>query len=204
MYQQDTSGAGKEEILLPNKSTSTLWVLDWSRDGRFILYAASDPKTKVDLWYLPTAGDRKPVQWLQTEFNETQGQFSPDGRWVAYTSDESGAEQIYVRPFPASGRKWPISNSGGWQPRWSGDGKELFYVTPDRRLMVAAIRAGSDFEASVPHPLFSTTILQVAQNLIFLYDVTADGRRFLINTVPAGGVSSAVNVVVNWQAGLKR
>jgi hypothetical protein len=131
-------------------------------------------------------------------------QFSPDGRWVAYTSDESGTEQIYVQPFPASGRKWTISSSGGWQPRWRADGKELFYVAPDRRMMVAAIRAGSsstDFEASVPQPLFPTAMLDISVRRHFNYDVTADGRRFLINTVPAGGASSTINVVVNWQAG---
>jgi hypothetical protein len=145
---------------------------------------------------------------LQTEFNETQGQFSPDGRWLAYTSDESGAaEQVYVQPFPATGDKWPISNSGGWQPRWRGDGKELFYVAPDGQLMVVAILAASNsthFKASVPQALFQTAMPNRQQSFLFFYDVTADGRRFIINTDPRGGSQSVINVVVNWQAGLKK
>lgn len=140
------------------------------------------------------------------KFNETQGQFSPDGKWVAYTSDESGTEQVYVQPFPASGSKWQISNSGGWQPRWRGDGKELFYVAPDGKLMAAAILTGSNntrFETSDLRALFQTSILAFEPSRYLFYDVTADGRRFLINTVPAGGAKSTINVVVNWQAGVK-
>jgi len=199
IYQKGSGGAGKEERLLQMQSSGG--VLDCSQDGRFIIYGAFDPKTKSDLWLLPMTGDHKATPLLQTEFNETQGQFSPDGRWLAYTSDESGAAvQVYVQPFPASGDKWPISNSGGWQPRWRGDGKELFYVAPDGQLMVVAILAASNnthFKASVPQ-------LNRGQSYWFFYDVTADGRRFLINTLPAGGTQSAINVVVNWQAGLKR
>jgi Tol biopolymer transport system component len=144
VYQKESSGTGKEEMLL--QGSSQLWLGAWSRDGRFIVYADNDPKnssSKLDLWLLPLSGDRKPVPFLQTEFNETQGQFSPDGRWMAYTSDDSGIEQIYIQPFPASGGKRLISSSGGAQPRWRGDGKELFYISPDRQLMTVTIRTGS-------------------------------------------------------------
>jgi Tol biopolymer transport system component len=208
VYQKESSGTGKEEMLL--QGSSQLWLGAWSRDGRFIVYADNDPKnssSKLDLWLLPLSGDRKPVPFLQTEFNETQGQFSPDGRWMAYTSDDSGIEQIYIQPFPASGGKRLISSSGGAQPRWRGDGKELFYISPDRQLMTVTIRTGSDSshcEIGVPTPLFQTGIRYSFVSRFFFYDVTADGQRFLINTVPEAGTLSAVTVVVNWQAGIKQ
>ncbi len=203
IYQKDTSGTGKEGLLLQTKFILDRVILDWSHDGRFIVYEETDAKTKFNLWLLPMTGDHKPVPLLQTEFNETQGQFSPDGRWVAYTSDESGIGQIYVRPFPASGGKWMVSTSGGRQPRWRGDGKELFYVAPDGQLMAVEIRAGSSskpFEATVPKALFQAFqagVLDYTASFYFFSDVTADGRRFLINTVPKGGNESAINVVVN-------
>jgi eukaryotic-like serine/threonine-protein kinase len=156
---------------------------------------------------LPLSGDRKPVPFLQTEFNENQGQFSPDGRWMAYTSDDSGIEQIYIQPFPASGGKRLISSSGGGQPRWRGDGKELFYISPDRQLMAVSIRTGSDSshcEVGVPTPLFQAGIRYSFASRFFYYDVTADGQRFLVNTVPEAGSLSTVTVVVNWQAGFKQ
>jgi serine/threonine protein kinase len=112
VYQKDTSGTSKEELVLEGKSYPPI-PLDWSHDGRFIVYEDFDAKTKSDLWLLPMTGDHKPVLLLQTEFNETQGQFSPDDRWVAYKSDELGEDQIYVQPFSASGGKWRVSNSGG-------------------------------------------------------------------------------------------
>src|SRR5262249_33791103 len=164
-------------------------------------------KTKSDLWLLPMIGDHQPEPLLQTEFNETQAQFSPDGRWVAYTSDESGDEQIYVQPFPPSGGHWQVSNSGGRQPRWRGDGKELFYLAPDGTLMVVAIRSGSTsgthFEWNGPQHLFRTGTRTFLNSQSFNYDVTADGRRVLVNTPPDEGTQS-VNVVVNWTAELKR
>jgi Tol biopolymer transport system component len=208
IYQKESSGTGKEEMLL--QGASQLWLGDWSRDGRFIVYADNDPKnssSKLDLWLLPLSGDRKPVPFLQTEFNENQGQFSPDGRWMAYTSDDSGIEQIYIQPFPTSGGKCLVSSSGGGQPRWRGDGKELFYISPDRQLMAVTIRTGSDSshcEVGVPAPLFQTGIRYSFASRFFFYDVTADGQRFLVNTAPEAGSLSTVTVVVNWQAGLKQ
>src|SRR6185436_2645522 len=105
-----------EEALL--KSSLAPRPTDWSRDGRFLIYSVNDPKTRDDLWVLPLDGDRKPRPYLQTPFDETQGQFSPDGRWMAYTSDENGRPQVFVQPFPASGGKWQISTGIGVQPRW--------------------------------------------------------------------------------------
>ncbi len=206
IYQKDASGTSKEELVFQGKSSIPVPV-DWSHDGRFLIYDEIDPKAKDDIWLLPVTGERQPVPLLpQAEFNQNLGQFSPDDRWVAYTSNESGMDQIYVQPFPVSGPKWMVSTSGGRQPRWRRDGKELFYVAPDGKLMAVAIRTHASkvhFEASQPQPLFQTSIpSNIPLRQSFFYDVTADGRRFLVNTVQ-GGLNQAINVWVNWQAGLK-
>ncbi|HEY3026455.1 MAG TPA: protein kinase [Pyrinomonadaceae bacterium] len=133
LYVKPVSG-GTEDLLF--KSSNPKGPQAWSADGRFILYSEADPKTNLDLWVLPQFGDQKPIPFLQTAFIETQGRFSPDGKWVAYASNESGTFQIYVRPFPPSSGQWMVSTNGGNQPRWRRDGKELFYLAPDRKLMV--------------------------------------------------------------------
>src|SRR5258708_119037 len=160
LYLKDTSGAGQDEELL---KPGTLRVpCDWSRDGQFLLYTDGSPKTASDLWVLNMEGDRKPVPFLQTPFFESQGQFSPDGHWIAYASDESGRFEVYVRPFPSGPAKWKISINGGEHPRWRGDGKEIFYLSPDRKLMAAAVngKAASQpvFEAQGPVALFEAHI----------------------------------------------
>ena len=120
---------------------------DWSPDGKYILYEKVDPKSKFDLWVLPTSGDNKPVPYLQTESNEAHARFSPNGKWVAYASDESGRTELYVQSFPAGRGKWQISTSGGDQPSWRRDGKELFYVAPDGKLRAVEIEeADSTFQ----------------------------------------------------------
>src|SRR5262249_36630314 len=115
MFQKIASGAGQEESLL--KSTTPNNPTDWSRDGHFILYDNADPKTLYDMWVLPLMGDRKPQPFLQTPFNEQGGRFSPDGKWIAYISDESGRSEVYVQSFPPTGAKWQISTNGGFIPR---------------------------------------------------------------------------------------
>lgn len=155
IYVKSSSGAGNEELLL--KSNNPKGPNDWSPDGRFILYGELDPKTSGDLWILPLVGDRKPFVFLQTPLAEGQGRFSPNGKWVAYSSNESGTLQVYVRPFPPAAGQWMVSTKGGSQPRWSGTGKELFYVGPDRKLMVVeVIEDGSNFTAGSPKPLLET------------------------------------------------
>ncbi len=160
LYQKLANGAQGEELLL--KSSEDKNPTSWSRDGRFLLYSATDPKTKADLWVLPLNGDKKPTPFLQTEFNEQDGRFSPDGRWVAYTSDESGRNEIYVRRFalgsggaaPDAGGKTLISTGGGVGPRWRADGKELFYVAADGKVMAVEITNNAVFRAGVPRELF--------------------------------------------------
>ncbi len=144
------------------------------------------------------------VPFLRTDFNECQGQFSPDGHWIAYVSDESGQFEVYVRPFPSGAGKTKVSSNGGREPRWRRDGKELFYVEPDRlmyRLMAVPVRLGSApvFEASAPEPLFAFRGTGFAtQANVFAYSVAAGGQRFLVRT-QVNTDEPTLNVIVNWE-----
>ena len=159
LFQKKSTGAGGEELLF--RSDRVIQPTDWSRDGRFIVYARQDPKTQWDLWVVPATpvpanGERKPVLYLQTPFNEHHGHFSADGRWMAYSSDESGRWEVYVRAFPSAGARWQISRDGGVEPRWGRDGKELFYVSPGETLTTVAVQPAAEFQASAPRALFKT------------------------------------------------
>jgi Tol biopolymer transport system component len=133
---------------------------DWSSDGRFLTYYRTDPKTGLDIWVLPLDGDRKPFPLIQTEFNESQSQFSPDGRWVAYVSDETGGPQIYVQSFPKLTGKWQVSTDGGTQPRWRHDGKELFYLALDQQLMAVTVLPGATFTDNATRAVQNNTSSQ--------------------------------------------
>jgi len=207
LYQKFASGSGQDEPLLPD-SIGVRYASQWSRDGRFIVYVEFDPKqSKRHLWVLQTEGDRKPIPFLRSEFNEFLGQLSPDSHWMAFTSDRSGRREVYVRPFPPGEGEWPISTAGGRAPRWRGDGKELFYEAADGQMMAVAVKKAVPgtkpfFEVDAPMALFSAHIMQGGTES-FEYDVTADGKRFLINT-PSGpdAASTPLTVVTNWLAGL--
>ncbi len=207
LYQKLTSGERHEEVLL--KSGANLLPTSWSSDGRFLLYAAADPKTKSDLWVLPLGGDKKPVPFLRTEFNEKDGRFSPDGRWVAYTSDESGRNEIYVRAFsPDSagtasgiGGETLISNRGGTEPHWRRDGKELYYRASDGKLMAVEITASTVFRAEIPKALFRMPS-EGGPAAGSRWDVASDGKRFLMPV--AQSTATPFTVVLNWQVGLKK
>ncbi len=159
LYQKAANGAGGEQLLLEPSGSRSL--NDWSRDARFLLYSQVDSKTSSDLWLMPLAGDRKPTVYFNSEFNETHGQFSPDGHWIAYASDESGRPEIYVRPFPLTedSGKYPVSSGGGVTPRWRRDGKELFFLTTKvRTVMVAKVSYTPTFTTTVPVPAFGASI----------------------------------------------
>jgi len=215
LYQRSSNNTGQDELLF--ESSEAKFPSDWSRDGKFLIFTNQSGKTRSDLWALPMTGaskpsDRKPILLLQTQYTEMQGQLSPDSRWLAYTSNESGLHQVYVQPFapgwdkPIAG-KWQISTSGGQQPRWSGDGKELFYMAPDRKLMAVAIKAGGQsFDRGTPQALFdSKSSVPLGGVLAFGYAVAADGKRFLM-PVAAGsqGAAPPLTVVVNWLAWVKK
>ena len=172
----------------------------WSPDGRYILYTQIDPKTGADVLALPVAGNRRALVVAQTPANEDGGQFSPDGKWVAYTSNESGLSEIYVVPFPPNpgGGKWMVSRGGGVQARWRRDGKELFYISPDWKMMAVDVSASPMFQTGTPHALFDTEMVDTGiRTGPFSWDVAPDGKRFLIISPNAGGASS-LNVLLNW------
>jgi Tol biopolymer transport system component len=207
VYQKLSSGAGEEDPLL--KSGEAKYPTDWSPDGRFLLYTT----LAGDVWLLPLSGDRKPVSFLWTPFIENWARFSPDGRWISYQSNASGRQEIYVKPFregsaPGSTGVWQVSTDGGTDPQWRRDGKELFYLAPDRRLMAVEVKAGATFEAGAPRPLFALRTLAVS--FVFTvstpsnYTVSADGQRFLVNSPLEDVAPSPIQVVMNWTSGLKK
>jgi dipeptidyl aminopeptidase/acylaminoacyl peptidase len=179
----------------------------WSVDGQYIVYHESDPKTGFDIWLLPLGGNRKTRVYLRTDFDERNGRISPDGRWMAYSSNESGELEVYVRTFPdANGGKWPVSVGGGGQPEWRQDGKELFYLSPELKVLSVEVKAGlGGFQASRPRVLFARPRGGLGYtNLGMDYAVTADGQRFLANTALEDGVSSSITVLTNWTLGLRK
>jgi len=204
IFRKAVSGAGGEEPVAQQPANEFPW--DWSADGRFLAYEHEEPggTAKGDLWIMPISGDRKPFPYLATPFAESQAQFSPDGRWLAYVSDESGRNEVYVSSFPEHQGKWQLSNAGGSAPRWRRDGRELFYVSADRRLAAVEVRAGAVFEAGAPRPLFSTQIRGLpGYSFGSLYDVSVDGQRFLVNTAMAPLRPEPVTLVLDWTAELK-
>jgi len=205
-YQKVSSGAGNEDVLL--KADGRKYPYDWSQDGKFLLYGVQGVKG-LDLWVLPFTGDdRKPALYLETDFNKSQARFSPNGRFVAYTSNASGKNEVYVQPFPtASGGKWQVSQGGGNQPRWKRDGTELYYLSADSKMMAVDVAESPAFKPGVPKALFPAPIWGGATTInVTRYDVTGDGKKFLINTLGAESAptaSSPITVVMNWMAELK-
>jgi serine/threonine protein kinase/Tol biopolymer transport system component len=201
LYWHPANGSGQDELLLkPDKGAGAP---DWSRDGRFLAYSSSG-----DVEVLPLSGlgsskvERgKPFAFLQTSFDEGDPAFSPDGRWMAYYSTESGQRQIYVQSFPAGGSKSRISEGGGSEPRWRGDGRELFFLAPDGMMMSARVDTAKDFKVTVPQPLFQTGITSTQNN--HPYVVTRDGQRFLVPLINQSAASQ-MTVVLNWLAGVQR
>lgn len=201
LYEKATNGGKQEEVLL--ESSEDKFPFSWSSDGRLLLYSVDHPKTKWDIWVLPLEGGKKPVPFLATEFNERNAQFSPDQRWVAYNSDESGHYELYVRPFfmnsagrvAEGGGKWQISNGGGAESRWRRDGRELYYRT-DAGIMAVEIATNPSFKPGKPQllgiPRFGGP-----------WDSSADGQRFLL---PAPKITKPepFTLVLNWETGLKK
>jgi eukaryotic-like serine/threonine-protein kinase len=198
MYRKLASGAGQVELIA--ESNNPLWVSDWSKDGKSILYVDTDPTTAHNIWIL-SLDDRKPSPYFQTSFEDTTPKFSPDGRYIAYRSAESGLNEVYVQTFPASGGKWLISTNGGLNPTWAPTGKELFFVALDGKLMSVEIGAGSTFEPGKPKQLFDTAAARTSPGLS--YSVSLDGQRFLFISRTAEATSSLA-VVINWSADLRK
>ena len=166
---------------------------DWSRDGKYLLV-----RKERELWYATMPGlQTRPL--LQTPYLIRNAQFSPDGKFVAYASSETGNWEVYVSPFPGFASKWQVSRGGGEEPRWRRDGKELFYLAPDGKLMAADVKVGNGFEAGFPAALFVTHLRQPISAMDFYsYDVTADGQKFLVNTKVDASNSAPLSVILNW------
>jgi len=199
LFMGPSDGSGAVEPVLPGEK-AFVYIADWSRDGHYLLYQISrDGNT--DLETLALAGDRQRRTFAGSAAREIQGQFSPDGAWIAYTSDESGSPEVYVRRFPDVGAKWRISTRGGVQGRWRGDGKELFYLATDGKLMAVDIKASaSSFQAGTPHPLFNTGIAGSFVDRFNQYLVTRNGQRVLVNRSAEDENSAPITVVMNWDA----
>ena len=178
-------------------------ITDVSRDGKFLVYSSTGQDE--DLWILPLEANSKPIPFLQTPAKEVLGQFSPDGRWMAYVSDELGSFQVYVQPIPATGAKYQISSGGGSYPRWRRDGKELFFITADGALMAVPVKpGGTTLEMGAPQSLFKNVSFALPQRA-FGYQPSPDGKRFLA-IVPVGdeGSSPPIQVFTNWQLSLNK
>ncbi|HEV2063116.1 MAG TPA: hypothetical protein VGS00_01035, partial [Thermoanaerobaculia bacterium] len=200
LYEKPATGQGEEKLLLKNDEFK--FACNWSRDGQYIAYSSAGKKTGWDTWALPTFGDRKPIPVITGSFNEFLPSFSPDGRFIAFVSNESGRPEIYVQTFPGRGGKWQVSTSGGSDASWRGDGKELFYRAADQKLMAVDIQLGSSFQAGIPRALFLARVQP--GNARNKYVASADGQRFLF-VAPLGREAIVpTTVVLNWNAELGR
>jgi Tol biopolymer transport system component len=201
LYQKATSGAGSEEMVLEDNIDK--FPVSWSPDGKYILYFSASASQNGDMFALPLTGDRKPIPLLQSKFTRGEARISPDGRWVAYTANESGRYEVYVGAFPGPGGKWQISTTGGYMPRWRRDGSEIFYLTTSGNLMAVEVNSkGAGIEVGAVKTLFKVRTLITATG--YNYDVSPDGQRFLVAALPEIAETSPVTVVLNWSAELKK
>ena len=197
LYERSVGVVGEDKVLL--KSDAPVSPRDWSSDGRYLFYTA-----RGDIWALPMFGDKKPMRVTETPFAELDPVLSPDGRWMAYSTDETGDDQIYIQSFPQPGARQQVSGTGGFQPRWSRDGKELFYIRPDFTMMSVSVKAsGPTLEVSAPVVLFRKQLALLGPAATQRnYSVSAD-RRFLMNVSP-DDVPRPITVVLNWASTLKK
>ena len=196
------SGAGEEEVLF--KTPGEAYPTDLSRDGRFLVYSLFAPGEKTNaLWILPLFGDLKPFLFARQGLKEPKARFSPDGKWIAYDSYESGVAEVYVTSFPDQKGKWQISQGGGTEPRWRGDGNEIYFLNSRNAVMASDVTTAGSFQAGTPHELFQIPVFY--SNNEWAYDVSPDGQRFLVVLPPARQTATfPITLVTNWAAGLMR
>jgi Tol biopolymer transport system component len=209
LFRRSAAGGGGEQVVLPYENIRAAGIqsimlidTDWSPDSRNIVFSVLGTSSGTDLWLLPLEGDKKPVQLLVTPAEEMHGNFSPGGDLIAYTSNESGRFQVNVQTFPLSDKIWHVSTTGGYEPRWRADGREIYYLSEDRKLMAVAVGPGPSF--GVPKPLFQTHVTPGVTANRTHYVPSRDGQRFLVNTQSAEESPAAITVVMNWAAGLKK
>ena len=199
LLQKAIAGTTSEDVLLDGGGN--IQPTSWSRDGQYLIYTHTPLGGNNDVWILPLTGDRKPILFLQTAAVETDGAFSPDGKWIAYSASQNGRPEVLVEPFPQTGGKFQISRSGGTKPIWRHDGKELYFLSPDLKFMAAAIDMTSGFRAETPAALFP-----IPNGIVFTtgtqYAVSRDGQRFLVN-IRQRQAPAPLTVVVNWTAAIQ-
>jgi Tol biopolymer transport system component len=209
-YQKSAALGGAEQSVMSAAAQRMVGALavssvptDWSRDGRYLIFSTGGVYAP-DIWLLPGPGVSPNTEVSPRKFLPSAGQayFSPNGELVAYSSNEGGGYQVYVQTFPLSDRKWPISTAGGYEPQWRADGREMYFLSEDRKLMAVEVRPGPSF--GVPKPLFQTRVPPDVDWLRTHYMPSRDGRRFLIYTQTRDTVPSALTVVLNWTSLLKK
>ncbi len=201
LNRRPSSGTGQDEQLV--ESTGLISPTDWSLDGSIVLYDKLNRAGDRDVWLLSLTRDQEPEPLLETPFDEGQAQFSPDGKWILYTSNESGRAEIYAQTFPTGGGKWQISTDGGSQPKWRRDGKEVFYIAPDTNLVAVQLATGGTaLEVASPQKLFEPNLQPTAlagplggRNQ---YLATSDGQRFLVDTLVDDAAPTSISVLLNW------
>jgi eukaryotic-like serine/threonine-protein kinase len=207
-YAKSAGGGGKEMPVLSQTVarasgvlTANMLLSDWSPDGRHLLFSATT-SSDYDLWLLPLAGDPKPVNFLSAPGDQWHGNFSPDSKLVAYSSNESGHFEVHVQTFPLTDRQWTVSTTGGYEPRWRADGLEMYYLSADQKLMAVGVDPGPSFRA--PTELFPVRVAGGVSGQRTHYVPSRDGRRFLINTSTGDAAIVPITVVLNWTAALKK
>jgi len=204
LYELNANSAGTEKILL--KTTLPAGPSGWSTDGTLLIYDITDPQTGGDIWALPLIGKAEPRPVVRTAADEHSGTLSPDGRWLAYISNETGDYEVYAESFPATGFKRQLSTQGGFEPQWRRDGKELFYLAPNRTLMAVGVKSTpTTLEVSPPEALFATRIKWMEiQAEAHHFAAAPDGQRFLISSATDEARSVPVTIMLNWSAALKK
>jgi Tol biopolymer transport system component len=197
------AGGSPRELLLQTQTEET-FACDTSPDGRYIVYQRMNPKTGWDIWALPRETKSAPMPLIQTDADERSARLSPDGRWIAFVSNNSGVSEIYVQPFPGPGRRIKVSTKGGDEPQWRADGAELFYMALDGNLTATPIKAANSdsLDIGTPTPLFGAqTGLIVRPIIAGDYIASPDGQRFLINRLLRDAGGTPVRIVLNWATG---
>jgi len=196
LYERKLGAGSDDPILSAARMQSPE---SWSRDGRYLTYQTMGQGTRFDVWAWDLTGERRTFPLLASEANEGHSQISPDGHFVAYTSDESGRFEVYVRPFPSGPGKWPVSSQGGVEPRWRRDGRELIYIAADRMLTAVSVTTTPEFQRGQATPLFNSQAEYLWQDTRNHYDVTPDGRKFVLALPATDQRAAAFTLIVNWR-----
>jgi eukaryotic-like serine/threonine-protein kinase len=208
LHRQNADGTGSREKLLETPGITEL-PYSVSPDGRYIAYVRRDPKssTNNDIWALPmfpdASSDKKPFPLVATNFSEITPAFSPDGKWLAYANNATGRQEIYIQPFPSGAGRWQVSTAGGTSPNWRKDGKELFFISLDSQMMAVDVsQKGAGLQLGAPHVLFKAA--PTVRGSSGPYTVSADGKKFVMNTVAQQSITEPLTLITNWTADLKQ